>query len=85
MEKAEGLLNILRTIGGKSLRPTGDKVMLVPNTNVGRATSATLLQTKTESNPKHLELANPTVEEEEEILDELLVYNQESTTVNNID
>ena len=34
VEKVEGVLNMLRAVCGKTLRPTSDKVMLAPNTNV---------------------------------------------------
>ena len=82
MDKVEGGLNILRAVCGKPLRPTGDNVVLAPNTNVKPQVP---LYSKRKPNPKRPELANPTVEEAEEIIDGLLAYNNESTTVVNID
>ena len=65
----EAGLNILRAVCAKSLRPTGGKVMLAPNTNVEPQVP---LYSKRRQYPKRPELANPTVEEEEKLLEELL-------------
>ena len=53
--------------------------MLAPNTNV--EPQVPLYYSKRKMNPKRPELAKPTVEEADEIADELLAFNQESTSV----